>query len=349
MSSHTEQSKLSNMYSGLHNLSDMGEMDVYRANYLFFTQMPMYVALEQKYKEAKKKVREQRKMIELLNRQNIEIMERYANRAPLYKDQTVSFVSETLPVDSLPVDSLTVDTLTVDTLSDRFSKIHIKQEHVPESKIELKENITYKIVPSISIDEEEDVAPPSNEVEVEDTTEEETEEEPEEVEVEVEETEETEEVEETEETEESEEVEETDEVEVEETEESEESEEVEVEESEEEEESEEVEVDETEETEEVEVEETEEEESEEVEVEEEEEEETEEVEVEEEEEESEEVEVEETEETEEEEGVYEVQIKGKRYYTTNEINGTIYAILADDEIGDEVGSFENGKPLFRKK
>ena len=295
MSSHTEQSKLSNMYSGLHNLSDMGEMDVYRANYLFFTQMPMYVALEQKYKEAKKKVREQRKMIELLNRQNIEIMERYANRVPLFKDQSVSVNTESLRVDSLPVDTLPVDSLPVDTLSDRFSKIQIKQEHVSDSKIELKENITYKIIPSISIveDEAEDLVPPSKEVEVEvEETEEvevEGEEETEEVEVEVEGEE------------------ETDEVEVEgEEEEEEETEEVEVE----------VEVEEEEETEEVEVE------------------------VEE--------ETEETEE-EEEEGVYEIEIKGKRYYTTNEINGTIYAILADDEIGDEVGSFENGKPLFRKK
>ena len=127
-----------------------------------------------------------------------------------------------------------------------------------------------------------------------------------------------------------------------EVEESEEEEEVEVEESEEEEE---VEVEESEE-EEVEVEVEESEEEEEVEVEESEEEEEEEEEVEESEEE-EEVEVEESEEEEEE--AYEVTIKKKLYYTTNEIDGIIYSIDKDDEIGDEVGHFKNGKPVFNKK
>ena len=104
-----------------------------------------------------------------------------------------------------------------------------------------------------------------------------------------------------------------------------------------------------EEEEEVEVEE-EEEETEEVEVEEEEEEteeeeeETEEVEVEEE---TEEVEVEEVEEEEEEE-VYEVIINNKSYYTTNEIKGYIYAIDADEEIGEKIGEFKDGKPVFFK-
>ena len=78
--------------------------------------------------------------------------------------------------------------------------------------------------------------------------------------------------------------------------------------------------------------------------EEEEEEETEEVEVEEEEEETEEVEVEE----EEEEEVYEVIINNKSYYTTNEIKGYIYAIEADEEIGDKIGEFKDGKPVFFK-
>ena len=96
---------------------------------------------------------------------------------------------------------------------------------------------------------------------------------------------------------------------------------------------------------EVEVEESEEEEVE-VEVEESEEEEVE-VEVEESEEEEVEVDVEESEEEEEE--AYEVTIKKKLYYTTNEIDGIIYSIDKDDEIGDEVGHFKNGKPVFNKK
>ena len=109
----------------------------------------------------------------------------------------------------------------------------------------------------------------------------------------------------------------------------------------------EVEVEESEEEEvEVEVEESEEEEVEESE--EEEVEESEEEEVEESEEEEVEVEVEEEEESEEEEA-YEVTIKKKLYYTTNEIDGIIYSIDKDDEIGDEVGHFKNGKPVFNKK
>ena len=129
--------------------------------------------------------------------------------------------------------------------------------------------------------------------------------------------------------------------------------EVEVEESEEEEEveveveEEEVEVEESEEEEEEEEVEVEVEESEEEEVEVEESEEEEEVEVEESEEEEVEVEVEESEEEEEE--AYEVTIKKKLYYTTNEIDGIIYSIDKDDEIGDEVGHFKNGKPVFNKK
>ena len=71
----------------------------------------------------------------------------------------------------------------------------------------------------------------------------------------------------------------------------------------------------------------------------------EEVEIEVEEEEEVEVEVEE----EDEEEAYEVTIKKKLYYTTNEIDGIIYSIDNDDEIGDEVGHFKNGKPVFNKK
>jgi hypothetical protein len=55
-------------------------------------------------------------------------------------------------------------------------------------------------------------------------------------------------------------------------------------------------------------------------------------------------------EDEEEEGeVYEITIGKKTYYTTNGQNGKIYAIDADEEVGDEVGVFVNGKATFHKK
>ena len=94
-------------------------------------------------------------------------------------------------------------------------------------------------------------------------------------------------------------------------------------------------------------EEEEEDEEEEVEVEEEEEEEVEEEEeeVEEEEEEVEEEE-EEEEEDEDEEEVFEVTIKGKKYYTTDTVNGEIYDVLDDEEIGDVVGHFKKGIARF---
>ena len=73
----------------------------------------------------------------------------------------------------------------------------------------------------------------------------------------------------------------------------------------------------------------------------------------EEEEEEEEVEVEETKEEEEEEEeeleIFEITIKGKAYYTTDETNGIIYAVEEDDEVGDEVGVFKNGKAIINKK
>ena len=53
------------------------------------------------------------------------------------------------------------------------------------------------------------------------------------------------------------------------------------------------------------------------------------------------------EEDEEEVEVVEVQIKGKTYFATNEISGVIYECLADGDIGDEVGEFKNGKPVFK--
>ena len=64
-----------------------------------------------------------------------------------------------------------------------------------------------------------------------------------------------------------------------------------------------------------------------------------------EEEEEEEVEASEEEEEEEEE-VFEITIRGKTYFTADAVNGEFYAVLKDDEIGDEVGSFKKGIPQF---
>lgn len=55
------------------------------------------------------------------------------------------------------------------------------------------------------------------------------------------------------------------------------------------------------------------------------------------------------EEAEEEDEVFEISISGKSYYTTNKENGKIYAIDADEEIGDEIGEFKAGKAKFYKK
>jgi hypothetical protein len=71
------------------------------------------------------------------------------------------------------------------------------------------------------------------------------------------------------------------------------------------------------------------------------EEETEEVEVEEE---VEEVEVEEEES--DETGVYEIEVNGTRYYTTSEKDGIVYALIDDDDVGDEIGKFVNGKLIL---
>ena len=57
----------------------------------------------------------------------------------------------------------------------------------------------------------------------------------------------------------------------------------------------------------------------------------------------------EAEEEEEAEEVFVVTVSGKSYYTTNKENGKIYAIDADEEIGDEVGEFKAGKAKFHKK
>jgi hypothetical protein len=50
-----------------------------------------------------------------------------------------------------------------------------------------------------------------------------------------------------------------------------------------------------------------------------------------------------------EEEVFEVKIAGKAYYTTNQKNGKIYAVTADEDIGDEVGAFVDSKAKFHKK
>ena len=51
---------------------------------------------------------------------------------------------------------------------------------------------------------------------------------------------------------------------------------------------------------------------------------------------------------EEEEEVYEIVIKNVTYYTTDEKNGDIYSCVNDD-VGEVVGKFKNGKPSFTKR
>ena len=67
---------------------------------------------------------------------------------------------------------------------------------------------------------------------------------------------------------------------------------------------------------------------------------------EEEEEEEEQTEEEEEIEIEEEEEVYEITIKGVKYFTTNEKNGDIYSIDSDGDPDDIVGKYVNGRPRF---
>ena len=59
-------------------------------------------------------------------------------------------------------------------------------------------------------------------------------------------------------------------------------------------------------------------------------------------------EAEEEAEEEEEEEVYEVVIKGKTYYTTNEKNGVIYGVDKNGDVSDEVGVYVDGKTTFKK-
>jgi hypothetical protein len=51
----------------------------------------------------------------------------------------------------------------------------------------------------------------------------------------------------------------------------------------------------------------------------------------------------------EEEEVFEIDIKGTSYYTTNQQSGKIYAIGEDEDVGDEVGNFVKGVAVFYKK
>ena len=54
----------------------------------------------------------------------------------------------------------------------------------------------------------------------------------------------------------------------------------------------------------------------------------------------------EEEEEEEEEEVFEVIIGSKTYFTADAENGEIYGIVDEDEVGDAVGMFKNGKARF---
>ena len=58
---------------------------------------------------------------------------------------------------------------------------------------------------------------------------------------------------------------------------------------------------------------------------------------------------EETEEVEVEEEYVEVTINGVAYCTNDEQNGTIYAVTDDGDLGEEVGVFKQGKPVFKTK
>ena len=52
---------------------------------------------------------------------------------------------------------------------------------------------------------------------------------------------------------------------------------------------------------------------------------------------------------EEEEEVFEIDIKGTSYYTTNQQSGKIYAIGEEEDVGDEIGNFVKGVAVFYKK
>jgi len=47
------------------------------------------------------------------------------------------------------------------------------------------------------------------------------------------------------------------------------------------------------------------------------------------------------------EEVYEVIIKGKTYYTSNEKSGIIYGVDENGDVSLEVGFYKDGKPVFK--
>ena len=57
----------------------------------------------------------------------------------------------------------------------------------------------------------------------------------------------------------------------------------------------------------------------------------------------------EVEEEEDETEVYEVTIRSKKYFTTDQQNGKIYEIDSEGEVGNEIGKFVNGTSVFNKK
>jgi len=48
----------------------------------------------------------------------------------------------------------------------------------------------------------------------------------------------------------------------------------------------------------------------------------------------------------EEDEYYEIEIQGKKYYVSNETNSVIYAFEESEEIGEPVGQYVDGKPVF---
>jgi hypothetical protein len=52
------------------------------------------------------------------------------------------------------------------------------------------------------------------------------------------------------------------------------------------------------------------------------------------------------EEKEEEEELFEIEIDDVTYCTNNEENGMIYELKEDGDVGEEIGYFKNGEPIF---
>ena len=49
---------------------------------------------------------------------------------------------------------------------------------------------------------------------------------------------------------------------------------------------------------------------------------------------------------EEEEEFFEIEIDDVTYYTNDDENGFLYAVLEDDDVGDKVGYIKNSEPFF---